>query len=511
MSLTPNPDRDSLPLKKRDQRLSSLSHQQQQECDAATFKAPYPYKSRNEFKTKHTSPFQPVPRRVPALYQPWMQIHTSSTTRSKPQGLSAFREHHGWAEWREFNPLHPGWDFPYHYQHQAPGTPAVHPHHPPSFSPISLVSEGFQLGEGYNWEQLKTVRDKSFNAERQRNSRNKGPYVRRRDRKVESFPRFERASPPSLSTCLPHSAQEDQHDLVHTPTNIVPHLLEHSLRRVYSGDDPNSTYTSMKEDTSTLPSSEQASPSPDRFPWLLPHFVAGSLIELRDGRLRRVEHLQTEDFLLGSLACPDLRLSRCTVQSISPSAYNSSVSRLLILLHDQQTQWICVKALQVQNTYREFIFPTRLSSGSNVNNRSQALGFLCSAAAVPLSNPPPCLVFVSICRLAQPYVYPQAFVQPSLVLPTQVSTSVSSSPYLDYSSAYTQYAQAAFEQQYPYAASPAGFMGYSYTTSPTASAGPAAAATAPATVHPTLPSAGGPAPAFLHYAPQHHIQPDRMQ
>lgn len=140
------------------------------------------------------------------------------------------------------------------------------------------------------------------------------------------------------------------------------------------------------------------------------------------------------------------------------------------------------------------------------------MGFLYSAVAAPPSNRPPLsLVFVSVCRLAQPYVYPQAFVQPSLVLPTQVSTSVSSSPYLDYSTAYTQYAQAAFEQQYPYAASPAGFLGYSYATSPTATAGPAPAATAPATVHPTLPSAAGPGPAFLHYAPQQHIQPDRMQ
>nr|XP_057946304.1 RNA-binding protein 38-like [Doryrhamphus excisus] len=110
--------------------------------------------------------------------------------------------------------------------------------------------------------------------------------------------------------------------------------------------------------------------------------------------------------------------------------------------------------------------------------------------------------------LAQPYIYPQTYVQPSLVLPTQLSSSVSSSPYLDYSAAY---AQAAFEQQYPYAASPAGFLGYSYAASPGATAGPAPAATAPTTVHPTLPSAAGPAPAFLHYAQQQQIQPDRMQ
>lgn len=116
--------------------------------------------------------------------------------------------------------------------------------------------------------------------------------------------------------------------------------------------------------------------------------------------------------------------------------------------------------------------------------------------------------------MTQPYIYPQAFVQPSLVLPTQISTSVSTSPYLDYSAAYTQYAQAAYEQQYPYAASPASFLGYSYaTSSPSATAGPAAAAaaTAQAAVHPSLSSTTGPAPTFLHYAPQQHIQPERMQ
>lgn len=117
--------------------------------------------------------------------------------------------------------------------------------------------------------------------------------------------------------------------------------------------------------------------------------------------------------------------------------------------------------------------------------------------------------------MAQPYMYPQAFVQPSLVIPTQISTSVSTSPYLDYSAAYSQYAQAAYEQQYPYAASPASFLGYSYaTSSPSATAGPAAttaAAAAQAAVHQNLSSAAGPAAAFLHYAPQQHIQPERMQ
>uniref|UniRef100_A0A8B9K136 Uncharacterized protein n=1 Tax=Astyanax mexicanus TaxID=7994 RepID=A0A8B9K136_ASTMX len=60
-------------------------------------------------------------------------------------------------------------------------------------------------------------------------------------------------------------------------------------------------------------------------------------------------------------------------------------------------------------------------------------------------------IFLS--RLAQQFVYPQALLQPGLLFPTQVTTAVSS-PYLDYTASYTNYASAAFEQ-YPYATSPA--------------------------------------------------------
>ncbi|KAI1890868.1 hypothetical protein AGOR_G00158030 [Albula goreensis] len=98
--------------------------------------------------------------------------------------------------------------------------------------------------------------------------------------------------------------------------------------------------------------------------------------------------------------------------------------------------------------------------------------------------------------LAQQYIYPQSFVQPSLVLPSQVASV--SSPYLDYSSTYTQYASAAFEQ-YPYSASP-GFLGYAYTPSPTTAT----------PVPQSLPSGSGVAATFLQYPPQ-PVQPDRMQ
>ncbi|XP_077937772.1 RNA-binding protein 24 isoform X2 [Gasterosteus aculeatus] len=112
------------------------------------------------------------------------------------------------------------------------------------------------------------------------------------------------------------------------------------------------------------------------------------------------------------------------------------------------------------------------------------------------------------------YVYPQAFVQPSMVIPhvqpTAAAPATASSPYIDYTgAAYAQYsaaaasaaAAAAAYEHYPYAASPAaaGYMaaGYGYAVQqPLAAAAPGSAAAAAA--------------AFGQYQPQ-QLQADRMQ
>ncbi|XP_010771274.1 RNA-binding protein 24 [Notothenia coriiceps] len=112
------------------------------------------------------------------------------------------------------------------------------------------------------------------------------------------------------------------------------------------------------------------------------------------------------------------------------------------------------------------------------------------------------------------YMYPQAFVQPSMVIPhvqpTANAPSNASSPYIDYTgAAYAQYsaaaasaAAAAAYEQYPYAASPAaaGYMttaGYGYAVQqPLATAAPGSAAAVAA--------------AFGQYQPQ-QLQADRMQ
>ncbi|XP_075883855.1 RNA-binding protein 24b isoform X2 [Nelusetta ayraudi] len=116
------------------------------------------------------------------------------------------------------------------------------------------------------------------------------------------------------------------------------------------------------------------------------------------------------------------------------------------------------------------------------------------------------------------YVYPQAFVQPSMVIPhvqqsaatATAAAAAATSPYLDYTgAAYAQYsaaaataAAAAAYEQYPYAASPApaSYMttaGYGYTVQQ-----PLAAA--------ATPGAAAAAAAFSQYQPQ-QLQTDRMQ
>lgn len=82
------------------------------------------------------------------------------------------------------------------------------------------------------------------------------------------------------------------------------------------------------------PSPPDLHPSP---PTLLPHFTKGSLIELANGRLKRVEELRTEDFLRSADTSSEFHLSTCTVLLISPNSAHG-FSHLQVHLTDRNTQ-----------------------------------------------------------------------------------------------------------------------------------------------------------------------------
>ncbi|KAG9332554.1 hypothetical protein JZ751_014652 [Albula glossodonta] len=84
-------------------------------------------------------------------------------------------------------------------------------------------------------------------------------------------------------------------------------------------------------------SSAGSPPASQPPPVLLPHFAKGSVIELSSGRLKLVEELQTEDFMLCADTSPEFHLSSCTVLLISPSPA-PGFSHLQVLLTDRNTQ-----------------------------------------------------------------------------------------------------------------------------------------------------------------------------
>ncbi|XP_068609619.1 ataxin-1-like [Brachionichthys hirsutus] len=109
-------------------------------------------------------------------------------------------------------------------------------------------------------------------------------------------------------------------------------------------------------------------PSP---PALLPHFTKGSLIELASGQLKRVEELQTQDFLRSAATSPEVHLSTCTVLLISPSNAQG-FSHLHVHLRDLNTQEI----LRVLVEYPFFVQDQGWSSCSP-QRTSQLYGLPC--------------------------------------------------------------------------------------------------------------------------------------
>jgi len=81
------------------------------------------------------------------------------------------------------------------------------------------------------------------------------------------------------------------------------------------------------------PSSEKTeSPAPRSTPSNIsannqpPYFRAGSMIQLADGNVKRVEHLQTEDFVSSAASCPDLSLEEATVTRLEKTSSSAQVT-----------------------------------------------------------------------------------------------------------------------------------------------------------------------------------------
>ncbi|KAI5095510.1 ataxin-1 [Silurus meridionalis] len=153
----------------------------------------------------------------------------------------------------------------------------------------------------------------------------------------------------------------------------------------------------VQQERELLPGSCRASVSVLRGPdpptsAVLPHFVKGSLIELAGGRLKRVEELQTEDFLHSADTTPEFHLSTCTILLISPGP-NNGFNHLQVLLTDRNTQ----EFLTVLEEYPFFVqdrgwsscSPQRSAELYGLHCRQLSPGDVCLALTpTPTSVPP---------------------------------------------------------------------------------------------------------------------------
>lgn len=64
------------------------------------------------------------------------------------------------------------------------------------------------------------------------------------------------------------------------------------------------------------------------------NFAKGSLIQLANGELRRVEDMRTEDFVLSAQQSPELRLADSTVVRIKES--NATGTAIITLSYNQR-------------------------------------------------------------------------------------------------------------------------------------------------------------------------------
>uniref|UniRef100_A0A1B6E312 AXH domain-containing protein n=1 Tax=Clastoptera arizonana TaxID=38151 RepID=A0A1B6E312_9HEMI len=115
----------------------------------------------------------------------------------------------------------------------------------------------------------------------------------------------------------------------------VPSGKEGSLKhRILTRPESNRT----KRKVVSLPPAEVQTPVTTNNNSPTPSFNKGSLIQLSNGDLKRVEDMTTEDFVLSAERSPALRLDPSTVVRIEPSSTNKNINVLTLSYGEHRTQ-----------------------------------------------------------------------------------------------------------------------------------------------------------------------------
>jgi len=198
----------------------------------------------------------------------------------------------------------------------------------PSSAPVGKSYSGASLSSTHEGEDLRYKRDQVSEMHRRYSTSVLS------DEKSHQFaaPNFAEPSRASLSTLRESPVQKRDHassgEFYKTPTGrggLKQRILRPSDSRSYPVENPHSAFKSEEpvpkkaktNDSSEMdkePERQMPSDSGLKYPT---HFMKGSIIQLGNGELKRVEDLETDDFIHSADVSNDLRIDSSTVVQIS--------------------------------------------------------------------------------------------------------------------------------------------------------------------------------------------------
>ncbi|XP_061677255.1 ataxin-1-like isoform X1 [Syngnathoides biaculeatus] len=159
----------------------------------------------------------------------------------------------------------------------------------------------------------------------------------------------------ALSKCEPIGPDGSQVPPALAPSPALPALPSNQVPAVVAASSPAPAPATVSANTSIQASSAISSPSsPVALP---PFFMRGSIIQLADGELKRVEDLKTEDFIQSAEISSELKIDSSTVERID-SGQNPNAVVIQFSVGELKAQ-VCVEVLV---EYPFFVFGQGWSS-----------------------------------------------------------------------------------------------------------------------------------------------------
>lgn len=204
------------------------------------------------------------------------------------------------------------------YHHQRPGVSGLSRSGPMRVAPThggnSSSSSGHRFPSDLHHLHPKYLHHQPHHQQQQQQQHER--TYRRDDTVSPKRPRYHRHSEPGLGGHV---------SPIPLPSRISPPIRHHRTHTVTSTISTSTAVTSSAQTRSVASSSSSSAAVVASQPHYPPHFMRGSIIQLANGDLKRVEDLRTDDFANSADISPDLKIDSSQVVQIEEVAGRSTV------------------------------------------------------------------------------------------------------------------------------------------------------------------------------------------